>query len=208
MVYTLDDIKACIKCCTESVMNAKNELEKIDSFAGDGDLGISMFKGCEAINSCMDAYTAEDIGRMFLSCAMALNKAAPSTMGTLITAGFMRIGKLSLGKTEIDDAFAMSVPNEFVAAITAAGKAQKGDRTILDALIPMADAYMCGYQAGTDCKTVLASAAEAAKVGAEETKNMVPRIGRQKWAPDNAAGIIDGGAYLCATVAKAIADKC
>jgi len=199
--YGIEDVKKALKTISSYVAEAKTQLEQIDSRTGDGDLGISMQKGAAAIISAADAYDGTDIGRLFSLCAMELNKAAPSTMGTLLSGGLMQTGRMFAKKEALDDAQLMAVPKVFADTIQMRGKASEGDRTILDALLPMQRAF----ESSEDLRQAVASGLEAARLGAEKTKEMVPKIGRAKWAPENAKGIPDGGAVLCSIVMEAVA---
>lgn len=201
MGYGIEDVKKALKLISSSVAEAKTQLEQIDSRTGDGDLGISMQKGAAAIIAAVDAYDGTDIGRLFSLCALELNKAAPSTMGTLLSGGLMQTGRMFAKKEVLDDAQLMAVPKVFADTIQMRGKANEGDRTILDALLPMQRAF----ENTEDIRQAVADGLEAARLGAEKTKDMVPKIGRAKWAPENAKGIPDGGAVLCTIIMEAVA---
>ncbi|MDR1732695.1 MAG: DAK2 domain-containing protein [Synergistaceae bacterium] len=207
MEYKIDQVKEILKYCAELVSEQKEQLEKIDSQVGDGDLGISMQKGAAAIAGEADSFEGNDPGALFMKCAMALNKAAPSTMGTLICAGLMQMGKTFSKKETVTEAEAAEIPSLFAQAIMARGKAKEGDRTVLDALLPMAEAVKTAFGSGRALSEAFAAGAEAAKNGMEKTRDMVPKIGRSKWAPENAKGVPDGGAVLCWIVAQGLADR-
>ncbi|MEZ4718419.1 MAG: DAK2 domain-containing protein [Caldilineaceae bacterium] len=120
---------------------------ELDQAVGDGDMGITMGK----IGVALQAYAAEtpvddapgggDIGKWLAQAGMAANRACPSTMGTLLATALMRAGKEVRGKTEL-------TPDDLVTMFRAAaegmqerGKAKLGDKTILDAIFPAADAF-------------------------------------------------------------------
>lgn len=207
MGYTIKNVKNVIRFCAEIASCAKDELEQIDSKTGDGDLGISIQKGAAALAAVIESYEDDSLGRFFSLCAMELNKAAPSTMGTLLSAGFMQMGREYLNCTELHDSDIMEIPAQFAAAITAMGKAGEGDRTILDALFPICRAFDDVRKKGGGVTQALIEGKDAAAEGAEKTRQLVPKVGRSKWIPENAAGEIDGGARFCSILADALAKK-
>ena len=77
------------------------------------------------------------------------------------------------------------------------GNAQLGDKTILDALIPLHETLGAAYRKTGDLKISAEQAAEAAKEGAKTTKGMIAKVGRAKWIADRSRDYPDGGAVLC-----------
>lgn len=207
MGHTIDDVKNTLILCAAAVVRQKSTLEEIDSLTGDGDMGISMQKGCTAIIAEAESYTEYDIGKFFGKCAMAFNRAAPSTMGTLLSCGFMQCAKKFGGLTELDGSMVLSIPWQFADAIMLRGKAHEGDRTVLDALLPLCRSLDKSIACGLSTLDALAAAYAAAVDGMERTKKLEPKMGRAKWAPDNADGIPDGGAVLCVIVIKAFLEQ-
>lgn len=206
MEYRVDQVKKVLIHCANRILENKKQLEIVDSQAGDGDLGISMQKGSVAVIQEIVGYEGSDLGMMFMKSAMALNKAAPSTMGTLLCAGLMQLGKTFSKKNTITEAEAVEIPSIFSEAIMSRGKAAEGDRTVLDALLPMARSMKNAFKSDSSLVEAVIAGAEAAKSGMEKTQDMVPKIGRSKWIPENAMGIVDGGALLCWIVAQGLLD--
>ncbi len=139
---------------------------------------------------------------LMMKAALACNKAAPSTMGTLISSGMMALAKTAKGKSELSDAEVVAVPRQFAEAIMQRGKAKPGDKTILDALVPMADAVEAEFAKNGDLKTAYSAGAKAADEGAKATSGMLAAAGRAKWLGERARENPDGGAVLCAIIAK------
>lgn len=207
-MYNIDSIKDCVIKCADEVKKSQRDLEVIDSQSGDGDLGISMEKGFSAIQNIARTCDGNDVGAFFQKCGMAFNKAAPSTMGTLISFSFLRLSK-TFSKKEclsIEDIY--SIPQIFADSIMQSGKAHEGDRTILDSLLPVCRAFEQAKNDGRPLAETLYKAKLAGIEGAEKTKTLVPKIGRAKWAPNNATGVVDGGAMLCVIVMSFFSDYC
>lgn len=204
MKSLMEDTKKVLLLCAGEVARSKEELEQIDSTTGDGDLGISMMKAADALKSAVESFQEADIGKLFTKCAFAVNGAAPSTMGTLICSGLLRLGREFSGKTFLAENDIFRIPGLFADAIMARGNAKEGDRTVLDALLPMSRAYEKVSRNGGSIKDALSAGKEAADAGAEKTKTLKPMVGRAKWNQENSIGIVDGGAKICSIVANCL----
>ncbi|HEY5582883.1 MAG TPA: DAK2 domain-containing protein [Ruminiclostridium sp.] len=205
MVYSIKDVQQVIKLSIEEIVSSKDVLTDLDSLSGDGDMGISMEKGALALKSEFSTYEGEDIGEFFIKCALAFNKAAPSTMGTLLSGAIMALGKEFKGQRVMDDTKVIKIPAIMAKAIMNRGKAQIGDKTIIDALIPLSNAFEASYNENIDLKIALKEASKAAKQGAEDTKGMMAKVGRAKWKAERSQEYLDGGAVLCSIIITALA---
>jgi len=152
-----------------------------------------------------------DIGALLLKVALAMNKAAPSTLGTLLSCAVMAVAKETKGKTALCAVEAAHIPAVMVAAIKEKGKADLGDKTILDALIPMSQAMIESFgtrishspeEEAERLKAACHAGALAAKKGADSTSSMIPKAGRAQWIGERVKDNLDGGAVLCAIVGE------
>jgi dihydroxyacetone kinase len=192
-----------------AVEEARDDLGRLDAAAGDGDLGLTMTAAATAAAALasggeLDSKPAAEALR---SLGMAIARAAPSTSGTLMSRGLLQASREA--GSRLDDQpvdMAAALVRAGIAGIQKAGKAQPGDRTLLDALVPMADALDNSARSGDSLAEATASASAAARAGAEATAQMEATIGRASWIPERAKGNIDGGAYAVAVIAAAIAD--
>lgn len=196
--YSIEDVKATLLRCAALTREIEDRLTEIDSLNGDGDLGVSMAKGMEAIEKTVSAFTGTSVSQLFLQCGMAFNRAAPSTMGTLIGMSFMSVGNAWKNVSEIGEAEIAALPSLMAEAIAKFGNAKPGDKTVLDALCPFAQTLKSEYEASGNFAGAYALAVEAAKAGMESTKGMQPRVGRARWLGERAIQNYDGGAVLCA----------
>ena len=198
------DINSAISVFSKSadiIIASRDLLEELDSASGDGDLGISMERGANAVKSVLAASSAEkDIGSLFIKCALALNKEAPSTLGTLLSSALLAAGKEVKGKNEISESDVVNLIGIMTSSIMERGKASLGDKTILDAMIPMRDTLNKCHDQGLSLGESVKAAAAAASAGAESTKGLVARTGRAKWIGERAKDSIDGGAVLCSII--------
>ena len=184
----------------EQAVAAKAEyLGELDGLSGDGDLGMSMQAAFSACAQAAEAADGADLGRLLMQAGMACNKAAPSTMGPLLSCGILALGKACKGKSALTDAEVIAFPRIFADAIAARGRAKRGDKTILDALYPLAEAVEGA--AGTLAEVFSAGAA-AAEQAAADTAGIVAKAGRAKWIGERAAQYPDGGASMCAIAVR------
>lgn len=207
MVYTLQHVKNIINISAEVALSLKELLTELDSRSGDGDLGITMEKSAHALMIETGKYEGKDIGEFLTKSAMSVNRAAPSTMGTLLSCSIMELGKEFRGSEEITCEQVVKVPAIIVDAIMKRGKANRGDKTILDALIPLADALQASYARQPDLKLAVKEAASAATKGANKTKGMIAKVGRAKWIGERSRDYPDGGAVLCSTLIENLSQR-
>lgn len=205
MSYGINDAKALIARVSDIIEAHKDELNELDGRSGDGDLGMSVALGLAATKASAEAFEGDDMGKMLAMAAMACNREAPSTMGTLVSSGIMAVGKAFKGKTEVEEADVVAIPRTFADAIAARGGSKLGDKTILDALYPMADVLEERVAAGDELGVAMGAAAAKAREAAEATSGIQASVGRAKWLGERAASNPDGGAILCAVVAEGLA---
>jgi phosphoenolpyruvate---glycerone phosphotransferase subunit DhaL len=176
-------------------MKAKaDELRRLDAACGDGDLGVTVTKGTQAIEGKLAELQAMPLDKIFQTIGMTFNNAAASTFGVLFASAFRSVGKVLVDKESICAADLCAMLQAAVEGITKRGKAKLGDKTMLDALVPASEAACeAGKENASLCK-VLNEAVGAAKLGAQKTKGMIPKIGRARWLGEKTKDVQDGGA--------------
>jgi hypothetical protein len=171
---------------------------ELDGAAGDGDLGITAGKIADGIRIAINSLTG-DLKSDLATIGKEISKAASSTFGTLFATCFIRAS--AAAASDADDL--TNLQNCLSAAfdgVSARGKAQLGERTLLDALHPAVEAV----KNATDIKSGLAQAAIAARAGATATALMMPKHGRAGWIGERAKGLEDAGASVIAVVFESI----
>jgi len=189
-----DQVVHLIRQVEKELSSDIDHLTDLDAVAGDGDLGVTVRLGMEAVTEGFSSMPDADIGTLLTKSGLNFNRAASSTFGTICATALMRAGKSATGKHELD-------PNDIAEMIEASengirerGKASPGDRTVLDALVPMREAFSNAIQSGLDLDKSFDLAVEAAKEGVEKTKEMAAVKGRAKWISERAIGHPDPGA--------------
>lgn len=189
-----------------AVASSAAELNRLDGFAGDGDLGITMSAAARALEETLAANEQAEPDKLLAACGAAIARHAPSTSGTLVATGFLRASKV-VGEPGGD--VVKTLGDAFQAAqegIQARGKAAVGDRTIVDGLQAVCTSLQASGSIGLSLAEALRAAAEAATITAEATAAMVPKIGRAAWVPDRAKGHPDAGCAMLAVALRAVAD--
>jgi dihydroxyacetone kinase len=202
----MSELTRAIERVANDVLAAQSELNRLDGVAGDGDLGATMATGANALLALLPEMQDLDLAATLRRCGTELARKAPSTSGTLLATACLRAAAAAPG---IDGETATSVAARLVdAAMTGVqqrGKAQVGDKTMLDALGPAVTSLQDSASAARDLEQALASAAAAATAGAEATRGMRARVGRAGWLADRSEGNVDAGAYLVGLIFESIA---
>lgn len=184
----------------------RDYLIKLDQRNGDGDLGISMSVGFKAAYEAVRDSDESDLGRVLLSASKAFNNAAPSSLGTILSIGFMGMAKKLKGKEETD-LYDLSVAMESgLENIMKKAESKPGEKTILDALYPAVMEMKKSSEQGFTAEEVFQDAKKAAEDGAESTKNMKAVHGRAAYFAESSLGIVDGGAIAGKLIFEALAE--
>ena len=179
-------------------------LIELDRAIGDSDHGENMDRGFQAVLSKLVEAPPETPGAALKLTAMTLMSKVGGAAGPLYGTAFLRAATSLGDSAEIDPA---AWANALAAArdgIVARGKAESGDKTMVDAWTPAAEAAQkAALNGGSDVLAVLVAAAEAAEAGAVATDPMVARKGRASYLGERSAGHRDPGAASSALILRA-----
>lgn len=203
---TVQELRNSIKKISAKIEENKDYLVKLDQQNGDGDLGISMNDGFKAVDRLLELSEEKDLGKVLMKSGNAFNEAAPSSLGTILSFGFMGMAKSLKGKTEASPAEMSEAIQAGISKIMEKAGSKPGQRTILDALCPGAEALEKAISQGSDWNMALKAAATAAADGAEATRQMKPVHGRAAYYGEKSLGHLDGGAVVGKLVFEALAD--
>lgn len=202
----VNDGKAIFEALSQTMAENRQLLTDLDAESGDGDLGITMTKGFAAAAKTAQDFAEDDIGRLFLVSGMSIAKNAPSTLGTLIASGFMKCSKGLIGKRELTTTDCAAMMAGFVEGIMDRGKSKPGEKTIVDTLLPAAEALR-DAPADAPLGDAWAAAASAAESGLEKSKQMKAQHGRAAYYGDASIGKQDPGATVGVLMVKTIAGQ-
>lgn len=185
----------------------REELIDLDRAIGDGDHGENMDRGFKAIVAKLDEGSPDSVAASLKMAAMMLMSKVGGAAGPLYGTAYLRASTAVAGSDALDG---QAVASMLVAArdgIVARGKAQSGDKTMVDAWTPAAEAAgTASDSAGSvpaDGVAALVAAADAAEAGAEATKPLVARKGRASYLGERSAGHLDPGAVSSALILRA-----
>jgi dihydroxyacetone kinase-like protein len=196
-----NELSRAIRDCLGELTTYSDELGDLDQALGDGDLGITVSLGAAAAIDALDALPdGSTPAEVVLACAKAFANANPSTMAALV-AGALLAGSRVWGDSATVEGD--QIPRFALAAaesISSRGKSQVGDKTILDALFPAAEALRdASLEGGSDDATkarALDSAIAAAEAGVVASKALQSRRGRASWLQERSIGLQDPGATM------------
>ncbi|HHY97731.1 MAG TPA: DAK2 domain-containing protein [Firmicutes bacterium] len=191
-----------------NLQRRKEWLTQLDSVAGDGDLGVTMTIGFSAIVKEMENLSNETVGNLLFKAGIALNRAAPSTLGTLLATAFMRAGREVKTNPAVGLDELVSMAKAAMQGIMERGGAKPGDKTILDAFMPAVQAMEKAAGGGKDILVALEAALEAARDGMKATEAMRPAVGRASWIADRSLGNPDPGAGALVVILEGAVDYC
>ena len=180
-------------------------LTELDSRTGDGDLGISMVRGATAIRALPDESWANP-AFAFTSMSNALRKAIAGSSGPFYAVALMRAARELDAAAPDRSAWARAFAKA-VASVSELGGAKPGDRTMLDALQPAADAFTTALDHGLSLHDAWEKAVAAAEQGVKATTSMRPRLGRAAYLGDRALGHPDAGASAVLVWMRAIIEE-
>ena len=183
----------------------RDELCRLDGVIGDADHGIAMAVGFGAARDAVVAMEPlSEPGAVMNMAAKAFLNAGGGSSGPLYATALMRAGAVVKGKAELDDADVVAMLQAMAVGIRDRGKAEPGQKTMLDAWAPAALAAGEAQAAGKDLAGCLDAALAAAREGAEATKAMMPGKGRAERLGERAVGHVDPGAASTVMVIEAM----
>ena len=170
---------------------SRDELRDLDAAVGDGDLGITVAKGCEAARARLADLSGAEPSVILRTMGAAIASANPSTFAALTGGGLLAAAKTITEAPELDRDAAIRIARAVFESISLRGKAALGDKTVLDAMSPSID--VLERSAGTGAETLAAMVGAAGKA-IEETTPLQSRRGRASWLGERSAGHPDPGA--------------
>jgi phosphoenolpyruvate---glycerone phosphotransferase subunit DhaL len=187
-------LKGAIGYISDTMQENKDYLVELDQQNGDGDLGLTMSSGYKAIYDFLSTTEETDLGKALMKCSTIFNETAPSTLGTITSLALMGMAKSLKGKTDANLAELAEAMESGLNKIMEKAKSKPGDKTILDSLYPAI--MTLKENSGEAASGAFRLAAEAAREGSENTKNMLSVHGRAAYYGEKSLGIIDGGSVV------------
>lgn len=199
-------VRAAIARVARALATNKDRLTELDQAMGDGDLGITAGKMAAALTAyAADEPSADDVGAYLAQAGMAVNRAASSSLGTLLATAAMRAGKEVRGREEVGAAELARMLAAADAGIQERGKAKPGDKTIIDVVHPAAGVFAATVEESADLEVATSRMLEAARAGRDAVTPLRSRVGRASWVGERTEGLVDPGCEAGVVILEAIA---
>ena len=210
MMITKENILSWINALQKIYNDNKEYLTELDSAIGDADHGINMDRGFAAVKAELEKTPSQDISTALKTVAMTLIRTVGGASGPLYGTFFLRASNACTGKTDLQTSDVVALFEAGLEGIVQRGKAQPGDKTMVDALLPAINVMKQSLQDEADLKQILQQGVAAAEKGMEATIPLQARKGRASYLGERSIGHQDPGAtssYLLLKTALDVWDK-
>ncbi|MDP7406773.1 MAG: dihydroxyacetone kinase subunit L, partial [SAR324 cluster bacterium] len=187
-MITTDSIKTAATKIAQLMEESADELNAADGLLGDGDLGITMVRGFREIIEVRDSLP-DDVGMALFQCAKAFTKSSGSSYGTLLATGLMSVAKKKKGQQEIQVEEISALLNDALDAMKQRGKAELGDKTVLDVIAASSQAA----KDQSDGSSVLKAINDAVTSTIDDFRSRQSKIGRARIFSEKSIGLDDPG---------------
>jgi dihydroxyacetone kinase-like protein len=199
-------VLAWVQAFSSTVAENREYLTRLDSAIGDADHGTNMDRGMKAVLAKLDAQEGEDIGALLKTVGMTLVSTVGGAGGPLYGTLFLQMGMATTGKSELEPEDWAKALEAAVTGVQSRGKAEPGDKTMIDALIPARDAFTSALADGASFDDALRRSAQAAEEGMRATVPLVAKKGRASYLGERSAGHQDPGATSSHLLLKTAAE--
>lgn len=183
-----------IENIAKAIEQNRDYLTDLDSAIGDADHGINMSKGFRAVSEKLNSQDFKNFGELFKTVGMTLISTVGGASGPLYGTAFMKAGTSAADKTDLDINDFLTILESAIEGIKLRGKAQAGDKTMLDALIPALETIKEALSQNELPENILEKACKASKDGAVYTASIAARKGRASYLGERSIGVQDPGA--------------
>jgi dihydroxyacetone kinase-like protein len=208
---TSTEVRDWIRAYAAEIAERRAELVRLDTAIGDGDHGTNMDRGMRKAVEKVDGTAGEDIGALLKAVGMALVSSVGGAAGPLYGTLFLQMGMASAGREELDLDGWTAALEAGVKGVQTRGKAEPGDKTMVDALVPALEALRAAGGEGSGLADALRRSADAAEEGMRATIPLEARRGRASYLGPRSVGHQDPGAtstqLLLAAAAGTFGDK-
>ena len=206
MSITHDDTLNWVKAIASVIGENSKYLTELDAAIGDADHGANMDRGFKAVMNKLPEVSDKDIGTIFKTIGMTLISTVGGAGGPLYGTFFLQVGMKTAGKMELSLTDWADALEAALNGVIMRGKAELGDKTMVDALTPAVAILKQSIQESQPIHKALELSADAARKGMEGTTPLVARKGRARYLGERSAGHQDPGATSSFLILKAAAD--
>lgn len=206
MPFTTETAVQWIQRYAQEIHENSQYLTQLDSAIGDADHGSNMDRGFKAVTAKLAGMENADISTIFKTVGTTLVSTVGGASGPLYGTAFLRAGTATSGKSELETADILSLLEASIEGVRTRGKAQVGEKTMLDALTPALEAGKQAQAEGASMSEVLQRMADAAEEGMKKTIPMVATKGRASYLGERSANHQDPGATSSWLLLKSLAE--
>ncbi|RLL46629.1 dihydroxyacetone kinase subunit L [Oceanobacillus piezotolerans] len=201
MELTIEDTIKWMQLTNDKIQKNKEHLTALDQVIGDSDHGINMARGFQEVMKKLDAATYETVSDVMKDVAMTLMSKVGGAAGPLYGTAFLKLSMSLKDSQKVDESSFAKALEEAVQGIIMRGKANAGEKTMLDVWIPVQDYFSANNVKADELETI-------AKTAMEQTKELKATKGRASYFKDKSIGHIDPGSassyYLFTSLAEVI----
>ncbi len=206
MTITRDAVIQWLQAFATLIAQNATYLTELDAAIGDADHGANMNRGMQAVLTRLPGVADKDIGTILKTVGMALVSTVGGASGPLYGTFFLQMATVTANKTELTLADWSAALEAAVNGVVMRGKAQPGDKTMLDALLPALEALKAAASENVPLNDAMQRSAQAAGAGRDATIPLVARKGRASYLGERSAGHQDPGSTSAHLLLKAAAD--
>ncbi|HDP77171.1 MAG TPA: dihydroxyacetone kinase subunit L [Mesotoga infera] len=199
-VISKDEFIEIVGIAVESILENEQYFCDLDSVAGDGDFGTSLAKGFSEVKSKWKDLEKSNVGTFLRDCSMIIMEKCGGASGPIWGNAFLSASRVSKGKESLEIADIAELFQAMVDGVQKVGKAELGDKTLLDSLIPFKDSLKESAKLNESIEEAFEKAVTRAEEGAESTKTIVATKGRARYLGDRSIGAYDAGARAVAVI--------
>ena len=204
-MISLERLLAWLRALAAVFCEHKAELTELDAAIGDADHGINLDRGFAAVAAELEAKPPADVGAALKAAALTLMRTVGGAAGPLYGTFFLRAAAACAGRQELSPADWVSAFRLGVEGVRERGKAEPGDKTMLDALLPAAAAMRQALEQGCGLPEILRRGELAAAAGMAGTTPLQARKGRASYLGERSIGHQDPGATSAHLLTRAAA---
>jgi phosphoenolpyruvate---glycerone phosphotransferase subunit DhaL len=201
-----EEVELVVRTMAQTAIDNETYFCELDAVVGDGDFGYSLARGFEIVIADWDDLDRTDVATFLRKVAIIVTSRIGGTSGPIWGTAFLRAGGAAAGADGIGADEAVAMLRAGIDGVKQRGGSDVGDKTLIDALVPAADALEERLRAGDDGAAALAAAAGAAREAAEATRPMLAKRGRAAYTGERSIGTLDAGAVGVAVMFERLAE--
>ena len=205
---TNDDVMRWLERTADVLHENRMYLTELDSAIGDADHGINMDRGFSAVRDKFPTMATMDISTQLRTVGSTLVSTVGGAGGPLYGTAYLRAAGVAAGKQELTSADVVAMLEAFLGGIVARGKAQPGEKTMVDALTPATTAAKQALDERATLAQITSRAAAAAEEGMKATIPMLATKGRASYLGERSIGHQDPGATSSWLILRSLAEAC